>query len=149
MIRKVRLVSKFMTSQPGKQTVSVDIFPNTSRSKRNQTSKFSLLTECNMINIFLSKSCTKCGGESTSRHFSKKSKLSRSLDQCSKVLCSFIFLTSWDILGYQNISKLSYRLLTFKQYKAFLKNKEVLCSSPHLIFYVIFKEKYFSSYILL
>ena len=32
----VRLSSKFMTSQPGKQTITIDILPNISRSKDNQ-----------------------------------------------------------------------------------------------------------------
>ena len=34
-----------MTSQPGKQTVTIQIFPNISRIKDNQTMKFGLLTE--------------------------------------------------------------------------------------------------------
>ena len=48
--------------------------------------KFGQLIECNMRNIFLEKSYTKCGGETIPRPFSKKSKLSISLDQYSKVL---------------------------------------------------------------
>ena len=51
------------------------------RSKGNQTMKFGQLIECNLRNIFLDKSYTKCGGESSPRHFSEKSKLSKSLDQ--------------------------------------------------------------------
>ena len=47
--------------------------------------KFGQLIEYNMRNIFLEKSYTKCGGEFSLRHFSKKSKLSISLDQQSKV----------------------------------------------------------------
>ena len=39
-----------------------------------------------MRNIFLEKSYTKCGGETISRPFSKKLKLSMSLHQYSKVL---------------------------------------------------------------
>ena len=34
-IRKIWLISKFMTSQPGKQTITIHILPNTSRSKGN------------------------------------------------------------------------------------------------------------------
>ena len=45
------------------------------------------LKECNMINFFLEKSYTKCGGETIPRSFSKTSKLSISLKQQSKVLC--------------------------------------------------------------
>ena len=44
------------------------------------------LVEYNLRNIFLVKSYTKCDGEAISRPFSKKSKLSISLDQDSKVL---------------------------------------------------------------
>ena len=36
-IRKVRLISKFATSQPGKQTVEIHTLPNISRSKGNQS----------------------------------------------------------------------------------------------------------------
>ena len=39
------------------------------------------LIECNMRNIFLEKSYAKCGGETSSRPFSEKLKLSISLDQ--------------------------------------------------------------------
>ena len=70
-----------MTSQPGKQTIAIHILPNISRSKSNQTMKFGQLIECNMRNIFLEKSYTKCGEETIPRPFSKKTKLSISLDQ--------------------------------------------------------------------
>ena len=43
--------------------------------------KFGHLVECNMKNIFLEKSYTKCGGETSSRPFSEKLKLSICLDQ--------------------------------------------------------------------
>ena len=39
LIRKITLFSKFMTSQPGKQTIAIHILPNISRSKDNQTMK--------------------------------------------------------------------------------------------------------------
>ena len=70
-----------MTSQTGKQTIAIHILPNISKSKSNQTLKFDQLIECNMRNNFLEKSYTKCGGETSSTQFSKKSKLSISLDQ--------------------------------------------------------------------
>ena len=44
------------------------------------------LLEYNLRNIFLEKSYTKCGGETIPRSFYKKSKLTISLDQYSKVL---------------------------------------------------------------
>ena len=68
------------------------ILPNMYRSKGNQTMKFGQLIECNLRNIFLDKSYTKCGGESSPRPFSEKSKLSKSLDQWSKVLRSLFLL---------------------------------------------------------
>ena len=54
--------------------------------------KFGQLIECNMRNIFLEKSYTKCGGETSPRPFSEKSKLSISLDQQAKVLYSLFLL---------------------------------------------------------
>ena len=45
--------------------------------------KFGQLTEYNMRNIFLEKSYTKYGGETIPRPYSKKSKLSISLDHIS------------------------------------------------------------------
>ena len=53
MNRKIKLISKFMTSQPGKQTIAIHILPNISRSKANQTIKCELLIECNMEKLFL------------------------------------------------------------------------------------------------
>ena len=77
--------------QLGKHAITVHILPNISRSKGNQTIKFGQLIECKMRNIFLEKSYTNEGGETNSRPFSKKSKLSFSLDQQYKFLHSFIF----------------------------------------------------------
>ena len=42
--------------------------------------KYGQLIEYNMGNIFLGKSYTKCGGETSLRHFSGKLKLSLSLE---------------------------------------------------------------------
>ena len=44
-----------MTSQPGQQTIAIDILPNTSQSKGNQTMKLGPLMEYNKRNIFLQK----------------------------------------------------------------------------------------------
>ena len=81
LIRKISLISNFMTSQPGEQTIVIHILSNTFRSKGNMTMKFGQLIECNMRNIFLEKLFTKCGGETSPRPFSEKLKLSISLDQ--------------------------------------------------------------------
>ena len=48
LIRKKRLVSKFMMSQPGKQTIVMHILTNISKNKGNQAMKFSQLIEYNM-----------------------------------------------------------------------------------------------------
>ena len=54
--------------------------------------KLNQLIKYNMRNIFLENSFTKCGGETIPGLFSKKSKLSVSLDQYSKVLYSLFLL---------------------------------------------------------
>ena len=88
LMRKIRLILKFMTSQPGQQTIAIHILPNISRNKGNQTMKFGQLIEHNMRNItfighniFVEKSYRKCAGEIIPRASSKISKLSISLDQ--------------------------------------------------------------------
>ena len=58
-----------MTSQPGKQTIALNIFPNISKSKGNQKMKLSHLIEYNMRSTFLKKSYAKCGGETIPRSF--------------------------------------------------------------------------------
>ena len=75
------MISNFMTSHPGLQTIVIHILPNISRSKGNQTMKFGQWIECNMRNIFLEKSYTNCDGETSPRPLSEKLKLSISLDQ--------------------------------------------------------------------
>ena len=90
--RKVRSMSKFMTSQPGQQTILVHILPNISRSEGNQAMKFDQLIEYNMKNIFLKKSQAECGGETSQRPFSEKFKLNIYLDRYSKVLYNLFLL---------------------------------------------------------
>ena len=70
----------------------MQILPNISRSKGNETMKFGHLIDYNMRNIFLEKSYTKCGGETSPRIFSRKLKLSISLNQYLKVFCSLFLL---------------------------------------------------------
>ena len=80
LIRKIRLISKFITLQPGKQTITIHILPNISRSKDNQIMKFDQLIEYKMEIIFLEKSYAKYGGKNIPRLFSKKPKLGISLN---------------------------------------------------------------------
>ena len=92
LFRKIRLISKLMTSQPDKQTILIHIFPNISRRKCNQTMKLGQLIKYNMRNTFVEKSYTKCGGETILRPFSKKSKLSYLCINSPKVLYSLFLL---------------------------------------------------------
>ena len=84
--RKITLILKSMTSQPGWQTFAIHRFTNISRSKGNQGIKFDQFIEDNMRNTSLEKSYTKYGRETVPRPSSKKWKFSISLDQYSKVL---------------------------------------------------------------
>ena len=70
LTRKIKLTSKFIKSQPGKQTIAIHILTNISISKGNQTKKFGQLIEYNIRIIFLLKSYTKYGGEAIPRPFS-------------------------------------------------------------------------------
>ena len=55
LIRKLRLIFKFMTSQTGQKLITMHIFPNMSRSRDSQKMKFGQLIKCNARNIFLQK----------------------------------------------------------------------------------------------
>ena len=81
LIRKIRLISKFMLPQPRKQTIAIHILPNIPRSKGNQTMKIDQLIEYTMRNIFVEKSYAKYAGEIITKPLSKKTKLSISYDQ--------------------------------------------------------------------
>ena len=70
LIRRIRLTSKFMTSQPGLQTIVIHILLNISQSKGNQTMKFSQLIKYDNRNIFLQKVCRKWGKETSSKPLS-------------------------------------------------------------------------------
>ena len=81
-----------MTPQSGLQTIAIHIFPNISRRKGNQAMTFGQLIEYNMRNNFLEKLYTKYSRETIPRPFSRKPKLSISLDQYSKVLYIVLLL---------------------------------------------------------
>ena len=83
------------------------MLPDISQSKDNQAMKFGQIKEYNMINIFIKKSCTKCGGQTSSRSFFKKLKLSTYLHQQSEVSYS-LFLLHVQVGDYQNILKLTW-----------------------------------------
>ena len=69
MMENIWLISKFMTSQPGLQTITIHILNNVSRSKNSKTMKFGKLIEYNKINIFLQKSYRKWVRETSSTPF--------------------------------------------------------------------------------
>ena len=91
-IRKIRLISNFVTSQRGQQSILIHILPSISRNKGKQTMKFDQLIEYNIINIFFENSYTNYGGETSPRPFYGKLKLGISLDQQYKVLYSMFLL---------------------------------------------------------
>ena len=67
------------TTTTTRTKIAIHILPNISTCKGNQKMKFGQLIElieCNMRKILLEKSYTNCGGETITRHFSKKAKLS-------------------------------------------------------------------------
>ena len=51
LIKKMRVISKFMTSQPGYQRITIHKLPNISGIKGNQTMKFGKLIEYPKRNI--------------------------------------------------------------------------------------------------
>ena len=59
LIRKARLASKFVMTQPGLQTTAIHIVPYISQSKSNQTMQFGQSAEYNKRNFFLQKLCEK------------------------------------------------------------------------------------------
>ena len=63
-----------MTSQSVKQTITIHVLLNISRSKGNQTMKFGQLIEYNMRNISLKKSYTKWDGMGFPDSFLKNKK---------------------------------------------------------------------------
>ena len=66
LIRKVRLTSKFMASQPGLQTIAIHIWLHISQSKGNQTMKFGPLIDYDKRNILLQKLWRKWANETSS-----------------------------------------------------------------------------------
>ena len=121
-MRKVRLISKPMTSQFCWQTIAIHIFTNISGSKDNQTMKFGELTVYNRGKISLEKSHTKCGREIIPRPYSKKWKLSKSLDHYSKVLNTFFnCCPNW---GLSKVIETKLQTIRFYLIQSFFKNQK-------------------------
>ena len=66
LVKKARVIYR-ISSQPGKQTITLHIFPNIPLGKGKQTMKLGQLIEYKTKNIFLQKSCRKYGCETSSR----------------------------------------------------------------------------------
>ena len=79
-MKKIRLISKFATSQSEKETIEMHVLPSISRNKGNQTIKFGQLIGYNTSNIFLEKSTQILVANLFPDLFQRKSKLKVSLD---------------------------------------------------------------------
>ena len=91
-------VSKFMTSQPGKQIISIHILSNITRSKNIHGIKFGQLMQYNMWNIFIEKSFTEYGRKSVTTPSSNKLNLwSNILQLCTVCFCC---TPSWRLSKY-------------------------------------------------
>ena len=69
LIKKLNLISKFMTSKIERKINKIHILPNTSRSKGNQVMNFGQLIKNNVINTS-QKSCRKRGRGTSGQHLS-------------------------------------------------------------------------------
>ena len=56
LIRRLRVIPKFITLQTVERIITIHILPNISKSKGNQAMEFVQLIEYNVRNIFLQKS---------------------------------------------------------------------------------------------
>ena len=65
LIRKLNVISNFLTSHTEKQVIIIQILPNISRNKGNQAIKVSHLIAYKVRNIFLQKPCRKCDRETS------------------------------------------------------------------------------------
>ena len=72
-------------------TWPIHILPNISSSKGNQTMKIDQLIECNMRNIFLEKSYSKCCVETSPKPFSKNLKIDHISGSMVSSFIQFVF----------------------------------------------------------
>ena len=113
-----------MMSQPGQQAIAIHILPIISQSKASKATKFGLLTEYNVRDIFLEKSYTKCGGK-TILGPSLKIKKWTCLWINSLKFYTVCFIV-YQVQGHVKTLKLGFRPLAFTSYKAFFKNNCLL-----------------------
>ena len=91
MMKKLRLISKFMLSQTGQQIIPIHILYNISRGKGNQEIKFGHLIKHNIRNNFLQKSCRKWSSGTSARSLFFKKELYIKLNQVISTLGSIYF----------------------------------------------------------
>ena len=102
--------------------------------------KFGKFIDYKMRNIFLGKSCTRCGEGPSPRTFYKKSKLHISGSVVWNVT-KFVF-----IVCPSRGLPIKVPTTSFTSCKALKKQKEFLNKSSYLIFCIIFEEKYFRAF---
>ena len=154
LYRKIWSISKFKMSQPGKQTITMHILPNISRSKGNKAIEFRRLIKYNIRNFFVLKNLTQNVVEKLiPETLFENSKLSISLYQYSKVL--FFLVSLYAKLSAIKIYWNYCKPIAFTSFNAFLRNgnfkkqKKVWNYSHCLFFCIICEEKYYPCYILL
>ena len=69
--KKAKVIFKIYDVISREKMIIIHILPEISKSKGNQTVKFGQLLQYNIRNIFLEVSCTKFGGETSPRPFTK------------------------------------------------------------------------------
>ena len=112
LIRKIALISKFMTSQHGQQTIAIHILTNISRSKGNQAMIFGQLIELNM-RFFLLRNHTQNAMEILIEHISES------------VFIQLVFMVCL-VEDYENTLRLNCRPVALAHIKLFfLKKKKV------------------------
>ena len=135
LIRKIMLISNFMTSQPSYQAILIHILGNISRRKDNQTMKFGQLMDCNMRNIFLEKLYTKCGEETVLKN---QNWTYLWINNLKFYKVCFYCKPSWGLSKYIETKLLLLHIRVFLEQLI-----EVWNLSPCLIFIISFEEKQF------
>ena len=114
LIRNIRLISKFTTLQPWKQTIPIHILPNISKRRDNQTIRFVQLIEYKMRNIFLEKSYTKCDKETILR-FKNQYWAYLWINSLKFYTTCFYFMPSWELSKYIKDSRKAFDNFANKQ----------------------------------
>ena len=139
LIRKIRLISKFMTSQPCQQTIATHILTKFSRSKSNQA-MFGQLIERNMRNAM---------ERPFPDPFLKNQNWAYLWNNILKFhTACFYGMPSWKLSEHFETKLQATCSFAFTSYKAFLKNKRSGTSLP-VSFSAWFLKKNISCYILL